>query len=104
MTRFKINTSGMEILVPTGVEDLDTATVLTLHFEKGDNGTVVSKVAADGVTDNGAPLAGQLYYKIEVGILDTAVKWKVVPAMTFGTDVMEGDPPSYFEVVERFQA
>jgi hypothetical protein len=102
MTRFKINTSGMEILVPTGV-DLTTATVLTLHFEKGDNGTVVSKVAADGVTDNAAPTEGKLYYKIEDELLDTAGKWKVVPAMTFGSDTMEGDPASYFEVVERFQ-
>jgi hypothetical protein len=90
----------MDLLVPTAY-DLTGHTALKLHFSKP-NGTTVTKVGADGVTNNGSDAIGTLKYTIVSGDLDIEGTYTVVPEVTKSGKVLKGYPAVTFEVVGDF--
>lgn len=87
------------ILLSTGI-DLTGAT-LAIAFKKP-GGSTVTKVGADGVTDNAAPTAGQIKYEFEAGVLDEVGAWQAVASVTIGGKAYKNVPAATFTVVDDF--
>ena len=83
--------------------DLTGATALEMTFTKPD-GTVVSTVDADGVTDNGAPSAKALAYTVEADLLDQDGNWLVSGKLTTAGGVFSSPTPAVYTVQRRNQS
>ena len=87
------------ILLSTGI-DLTGAT-LQIDFKKP-SGATITKVGADGVSDNGAPAAGQIKYEFEAAVLDEVGQWQAVANVTIGGKAYKNVPAATFTVVDDF--
>ncbi len=83
--------------------DLTGHSALELTFAKPD-GTTVSKVDADGVTDNSAPTAKLIAYTIETGLLDQDGDWLVSGKLTTAAGVFSSPTPAVYTVQRRNQS
>ncbi len=92
---------GDDLTVAMGI-DLTGHTALAVNFTKPD-GTAVSKVDADGVTDNSAPTAGAIAYTIESGVLDQDGVWLVSGKLTSASGVFSSPTPAQYVVQRRNQ-
>lgn len=94
---------GDDILIATG-QDLTSATNLKVFVTKPD-GTVLTKLAADGVAKTATPTDGIIKYEIENGLLDQDGTY-----LFSGYFEIPGDPgsfsqptPNEYEVKRRNQ-
>jgi hypothetical protein len=83
--------------------DLTGHTALTLYISKPD-GTVVSKVDADGVTDNGAPTEKKIAYTTETALLDQDGDWLFSGKLTTASGVFSSPVPAVYTVQRRNQS
>jgi hypothetical protein len=83
--------------------DLTSHTALALTFTAPD-GTVTTKVDADGVTDNSDPTGGLIAYTIETGLLDQDGDWLVSGKLTTSAGVFSSPVPAVYTVTRRNQS
>lgn len=96
----RVGETGKTLLCSTGI-DLTGATELEMKFLKSNETTTVSKKTGDGVTDNGAPTAGQLKW-VNTDIFDQYGGWKVIAIVTF-TSGFHKSEPAEFTVKQEFE-
>ena len=93
---------GDDITVDMNI-NLTGHTALAVEFTKPD-GTSVTKVDTDGVTDNGAPTLKMLAYTIEQNLLDQDGDWQVSGKLTTATGVFSSPVPDVYTVQRRNQS
>ncbi len=93
---------GDDITVDMNI-DLTGHTALTLYISKPD-GSLVTKVDADGVTDNGAPTLKLMAYTVETTLLDQDGDWLFSGKLTTAAGIFSSPVPAVYTVQRRNQS